>query len=337
VKKNFIPLLVFCLLIAVSIEASYRFFALGPQALNPLKLNSMRTLLESGLVQAADDPATQFELRPNLDALHSSVRLTTSSAGLADREYSLAKPAGVYRVAVLGSSWTMPTGVEHQAAWHAQIEARLNSRSANNNAASPSYEFINFGVELYGLNEISGTLRTRVMAYEPDLIIVALTTLSTYFVRTTNPQPFDVPPTRNPIFESFALRSLDSQLNLNLFDQRQVRPTLGADTTEHRVQTEAFLREVHAFGEAQQTPVAIVWLGFRPLRQLYEKTVLDTTAELGLPLVLGYRSIIKDVIGSWGADFADPRYRLSRFDSHPNAAGHEKIADEVEQVLFPAP
>lgn len=329
--KKILPLLVFGLLCALALELSYRAYALGPQALNPLWLNSMRTLLESGLVQPSADLETWYELRPDIDALHGGVPLTTNSAGLADREYPTAKPADVIRVAVLGSSWTMPTGVKHQQAWHAQLEARLNARGGK-----VRYEFINFGVELYGLGEIAGTLRTRVMDYDPDLIMIGLTTLSTYFVREQNTVPFAVPPVRYPALESFALRTLDSQLGLGLYDRDQKRADLGADVPRHRAQTEAFLREVHAFGTANKTPVAIVWLGFRPLRSKYEQMVLNTTAELNMPLVIGYRGIVRDIEGDWGTDFADPRYRISRFDSHPNVAGHARIADEVEQALFPS-
>ncbi|MEE4185381.1 MAG: hypothetical protein V2J12_06430 [Gammaproteobacteria bacterium] len=321
----------FVLACCLAVEFTFRLYALGSLALSPSAMNSLTTILESGLVEPAADLETYYQLKPNIDAMHGGARLTTNSEGLADREYSRVKPPGVYRVAVIGSSWTMPTGVEHQQAWHALLEDRLNALPDG-----PRYEFINFGVEYYGLEEIAGTLKNRVLAYQPDMVIAGLTTLTAYIVREPHPEPFVAPPKRYPFFESFALRALDGQLELGLFPNRR-RPTLGIDSARHRQQTTEFIREIHAVTAERGIRLGIVWLGFQPLFRLYKAAVVDTTAELGIPLALGYEPItVVSKQPVWGEGFADDRYRAGRFGEHANAAGHALIAEQVAEVMFPA-
>lgn len=314
-----------------ALEISFRIYALGPLAFDPAATNGLTNLLESGLVEPAKDLQTHYVLKPNLDARHAGARLTTNSAGLADIEYSKAKPSDVFRVAVIGSSWTMPTGVDHQQAWHALLERELNALPDG-----PRYEFINFGVEYYGLEEIAGSLRHRALAYDPDMVLVGLTTLTTYIVREPHSRPFVPAPARQPFYESFALRALDGQLGLGLTTNRR-RPTLGLDNARHRQQTADFLRETQAVTAARDVRLGIVWLGFQPLFRRYKETVVNTTAELGVPLALGYEpiTVVRDQPG-WGQGFADDRYRTRRFGEHANAAGHALIAEQVAEAMFPA-
>lgn len=330
-KKLAWQLPVFVLACCIALELSFRVYALGSIALSPTAMNGLTTILESGLVEPAADLQTYYQLKPNIDAMHSGARLTTNSMGLADREYSLAKPPGVYRVAVIGSSWTMPTGVPHQQAWHSLLEARLNAVPDG-----PRYEFINFGVEYYGLEEMAGTLKNRVLAFQPDMVIAGLTTLTAYIVREPHRERFTAPPKRYPFFESFALRALDGQFELGLFPNRR-RPTLGIDSARHRQQTTDFIREIHAVTDARDIRLGIVWLGFQPMFRLYKTAVLQTVVELGIPLALGYEPItVTSDNPVWGEGFADDRYRAGRFGEHANAAGHELIADQVAAAMFPA-
>lgn len=107
------------------------------------------------------------ELKPNIRTRFRKVILETNSQGLRDREYSIKKPARTFRVAVIGDSFTMPSGVTIEDAYHTLLEERLNAQSD-----TFRYEFINFGTDGYSLRDYLLQLQHIVPPYEPDLVLI---------------------------------------------------------------------------------------------------------------------------------------------------------------------
>jgi len=315
-------LLLFLALCFVAIELTYRVYTMGPAALNPAVMNSMTNILQSGLVQPADNREVYFELKPNLDTLHNGAVFRTNSAGMADREYTREKPPGVFRIAVIGSSWTMPAGVKNQSAWHALIENELNDGTL------PTVEVLNFGVELYGLGELVGTLRHKVMDWQPDLVLVGITSLTAYLRWEPYTSDFVPPPIRRPFWESRVAGALAGMLGYTLYPSVS-RPDLGADMARDRQQTVRAIETLHDIAAQHDVPLAIVWLGFRPLLQKQKEAVIAATNRLHVPLILGYKPITPHHNVPWGGKFGDVRYQVSRFDRHPNELGHELMAQQV--------
>ena len=118
----------------------------GTDALSPLKMNSYVLIIDSELVQPADSLDIYYELKPNLDTFFRGKRIVTNTYGLPDGEYSKGKPANVFRVAVVGSSWTMATGVDANKNYPSLLENKLMEHASGNKT-----EVINFAVEYYGL------------------------------------------------------------------------------------------------------------------------------------------------------------------------------------------
>jgi hypothetical protein len=90
--------------------------------------------------------------------------------GFRDRERPVAKPPGTYRVAVLGDSFTEGLQVRLEDTFAAVLEREL--------AGCPRFrgravEVFNFGVSNYGTAQELLTLRDRVWAYSPDLVLLA--------------------------------------------------------------------------------------------------------------------------------------------------------------------
>ena len=61
------------------------------------------------------DPVLHHRIRPNVTARVRGVEFRTSSLGLHDREYPARKPAGVFRILLLGDSMTEGGGLALEA------------------------------------------------------------------------------------------------------------------------------------------------------------------------------------------------------------------------------
>lgn len=120
--------------------------------------------LNHGIFRLSDDPRLRYELAPNA----TDGETTISSAGLRDREFSLAKPPGVFRIACIGDSITFGFGLPAADSYPKRLENLLNACCA---ATNQHYEVMNFGVPGYNLKEIAETLRSRVPKYKPDLVV----------------------------------------------------------------------------------------------------------------------------------------------------------------------
>jgi hypothetical protein len=97
-----------------------------------------------------------------------------NSDGLRDREHARQKPAGVVRVALLGDSYAEALQVAQESAFWSVAEKHLRDSCAG--LAGREVEFVNFGVSGYGTAQELFTLRERAWAYEPDVVLLAVTT-----------------------------------------------------------------------------------------------------------------------------------------------------------------
>lgn len=122
------------------------------------------------------DTTRGYALKPGMEGWYrkegaSYVRV--NSDGLRDREHARAKPAGTLRVAVVGDSYAEALQVEQTQAFWSVAEKLLRDCPA---LAGREVEFINFGVSGYGTAQELITLRERVWAYSPDVVLLAFTT-----------------------------------------------------------------------------------------------------------------------------------------------------------------
>lgn len=93
-----------------------------------------------------------------------------SSQGLRDREHSLAKPAGAYRIAVLGDSYAEAVQVDVNRAFWALLPKKLEACGF---AKGKKVETVNFGVSGYGTGHELLMLQNRVWPYSPDMVLLA--------------------------------------------------------------------------------------------------------------------------------------------------------------------
>jgi len=152
------------------LEMSTRVYYFGFAGLVPAKINSVHGLPKTGFTKPSVFPGINFELKPNIDDYFQLVPFRTNSQGLRDREYSIEKPDNTFRVAVVGSSFALPSGVDIEQAFHTLLENRLTEQYR-----PIRYEFINFAVGMYNPRQILATLELRALTYNPDLVLFTTT------------------------------------------------------------------------------------------------------------------------------------------------------------------
>jgi len=117
-------------------------------------------------------PSRTFQFSPTkgyeLVAGHGDI----NSHGLRDREYSVAKQLGTFRIIAIGDSFTYGSGVAQGETYAKRLEAILNERLRN---GSTYFEVLNAGVPGYNTNQELIHLREVGLQFAPDLILVGFT------------------------------------------------------------------------------------------------------------------------------------------------------------------
>ena len=119
------------------------------------------------------DPQLGWRLHPHRHgwfvADGKRVPVHTTPAGFRDREHTLDKPDGVYRIAILGDEYSEAMAVELTRTWWWQLPARLHECGFQPDKLT---EVLNFGVGGYGTAQEYVLLETTAMRYQPDLVLL---------------------------------------------------------------------------------------------------------------------------------------------------------------------
>lgn len=165
-RKELLLLAIVLLFIFFAGELFARIYSFGfINAFSSLK--GVNGIGKTGYIQTSDNCEIIFELKPNIKGNFKFTRFETNSQGLRDKEYSIKKPPGIYRVAVIGDSFTLPEGVEIDESYHSILEKRFNDDGFKS-------EFINFAVPSYGLGEYFATMKYKALEYNPNAILIGL-------------------------------------------------------------------------------------------------------------------------------------------------------------------
>ena len=96
-----------------------------------------------------------------------------NSDGFRDDEHTIQKPDNVFRIAVIGDSYAEAFQVEQEQAFWKVMEGNL---ARCGGFQERKVEVLNFGVSGYGTAQELITLREKVWKYQPDLVLLAVTT-----------------------------------------------------------------------------------------------------------------------------------------------------------------
>jgi len=172
---NLIVLLVTVLVFSVALEVMLR--AIFAHSLD-FAMEMWKYAVQ--LKQPVANPELSFVHVPNRSAFLMGVPVSINSHRLRDREYSETKPAGTYRIVMLGDSTAFGWGVRLDETVSKIVERELNATSL------PSYrqvEVLNAGVGNYDTVQEVAHYETYDRVFNPNLVILE------YFINDAEPVP----------------------------------------------------------------------------------------------------------------------------------------------------
>jgi hypothetical protein len=125
-----------------------------------------------------DGDFLQFDLKPDVNQVLFGKPFTTNEHGMRDRPYTVEKPPGVYRIALLGSSMDMGWGIGTEETYVNRLEDWLNAHAAKRGTAR-RFQVLYFAVAAYSPLQRLESFRRKARAFQPDLVIYSATMLDT--------------------------------------------------------------------------------------------------------------------------------------------------------------
>ncbi|MCB9301016.1 MAG: hypothetical protein H6566_10240 [Lewinellaceae bacterium] len=281
------------------------------------KPDEWKSMKELGLRIDRDDILLK-ELAPNKNVEFKGAHFTTNSHGLRDQEYALEKPANTLRMALLGGSIEMGTGVDTDQTYENLAEGQLNASSLL--GANQQVEILNFAISGNHLFQNVAMCDWKASKFQPDVVIY-------------------------PAHSNEAYRILSS---------------LYRDYSKRRELTYPFLKEMIAAAGVKAVDTETEFIEkLKPrqeeiLRWGLNKILDCARAKQAIPIwlyvpalddneVAGEDAMLEKIAGETGfftlnlkgsyGPTEPESLKIASWDFHPNARGHQMIADELIRQL----
>jgi hypothetical protein len=269
----------------------------------------------SGLTRMSGDFA-QTELVPSMKSTTEYGIISTNRWGMRDKDYDLTPPAVTYRLAVIGESNTMGWGVADNETFESLVERELNTQVPDERWQS--YEVLNLGIPGHFPPQKVFRL-SKALSFEPQAVIYVATGRelyrSAYSLADVYVNKLDIP--------IVGLQRIAEKADLvHASDASDARRKLIPFRNEiARVLYEEFVRTSKSAG------VQPIYVFLPPIAR---PDVWREEAEVGLQLareagfhVIDLSNLYLDT-NEYGKDL-----KIAEWDAHPNAKGHEMIAQGI--------
>jgi hypothetical protein len=238
-----------------------------------------------------------------------------------DRDYSLARPPGTYRMAMLGPSTAMGSGVEQDESFEAVLEQQLNDgRTAN---GTQPVEILNFGVADYSPFHVLFQLDRKVFAFDPQLAM--------FVGHASDPQR-----TSRQFIKMVTRGTLPNDPYLQALAHRTgLRRGIGPNEARRRMRghEQELLGWVYrqSVERCRARGVSAAFVYMEVVTELDEPwRVPDRQAVLELARNAGFTLL--DLTGAY-QPYASSDLWIAENDGHPNALGNRLLADRLHALL----
>jgi hypothetical protein len=263
--------------------------------------------------------------------------VTINRWGMRDHDYAMAKPPGVFRIVLLGSSAEAGHGVGDNDTFKALLEDRLNREDTG--GTFRKYEILNFSVAGYGGYQKLALLERTALSLDPDLVLfvtyLAETERTAYHVAQLVQAQYNIPEEyQGPIRAAIEKAHVDPSMPFPRIERRLKPYSMDLVTAVY----ERLAHVCHAHG----IRAAFVYrpqTGEQPRLVAGERErLLDVARRTGLPVL--NLSAAYDGVTDRGSLMVAPysAYHFAQlareaFDDHPNELGHRLLADELYRQL----
>jgi alginate O-acetyltransferase complex protein AlgI len=259
-----------------------------------------------------------LELRPLTAMYFKGAPFRTNRWGMRDKDYEQVPPPNTYRIALLGASYVMGSGVNNGETFEAVLERRLNADAAAE--GGPAIEILNFAVGGYSQAQQLAILENRVFSFAPNCLFVVGhhrdgEIAARYLARARrdgveNPFPF-------------------TEAILDKAGVTASTPDATAERLMLPYQDELLAGIHHAIVEAAvRRGITPVWIYLVPPGALPSEDIVEKAKAMARDA--GYQVIdLGHVFDGHDAK----SLHIAAWDTHPNAEAHAMIAERLYQVL----
>jgi hypothetical protein len=243
--------------------------------------------------------------------------IITNSFGMRDEEYPLEKAPGTFRIAVLGGSYEMGSGVPQDSVFENLLEQMLRD-----SFPGKRIEILNFSVGGYHLPQQVWVMENKVKRFKPDLVLC--------FVHPADAR-------RNSNYFAMLIRNSADLIYPELYAVRNeagAKQNMGASELKNRFEpfngriTSWSINRVENSCDSIGAKLSVVYL---PSLQPDQEDAREYTRPGGY--LSGTRSsfiYLRNIFEGGPAV-----YGLRDDPSHPNAHGHLKVAQQLSRALAP--
>lgn len=277
---------------------------------------SWKRIQETEAWQPTDD-LLNGKLRANTSIEFKKAQLVINSFGMRDQEYSQEKPAGTFRIALLGSSHVMGSGVNNNETFEALLENQLNDD--NDGSRYSQLEILNFAEASRNVVHQLYLLERKVAAFQPDAVfLVGHPQDKTILARDLTQIAMsgaEIPWTT--LRDTFAEADLADQTAAAV--ERRLKPHLD-DILAWAYRSIA--------EETRRQGAHLYWV---LLPMIYEQEgTWEPASRFRTLEELGYT--ILDLTGVYDGHDAD-QLRIATWDNHPNVRAHQLISGSLYEQL----
>ncbi|MFZ5450923.1 MAG: SGNH/GDSL hydrolase family protein [Thermodesulfobacteriota bacterium] len=279
-----------------------------------------------------------YVLKPNLANVraHGNIHINTDAMGLRSKvpgEKCPPKGPNEYRIAFLGDSVTFGVGVAMADVYPEVVQADLNRWQHRYRV-----RVFNFAVSSYSVKEMVATLKYRVPAVAPDLVVMGIIINDFYLERTPGVDEwgyntFSGPSTMINKFPTIKL------ILRNLHLSYVVRDILSRFFSKKQVEVELIQGKM-----PEQAAVAYGYIvDFKKIATAHGYQYLVLT----IPTLGGDGSQFREIIHNFKRDkiayfdvsplsmaFTEKQFRASRYDFHPSASVHRQISEKLSGYIM---